>query len=217
LSDPVEPAPHIPWLTLLARTETLGFVAARFITDPMWWLLLYWVPKFLHAQHGLMLDRMGLPLVIIYMAANGGSVFGGWLSGWMIKQGWSVNASRKLAMLTCVLMIAPIAFASRASRLSTAVLLLSLATAGQQGWAANVFTIVCDVYPREAVGSVVGVCGFGGALGAALLASATGLILEKTGSYLSVFLLGSTSYFVGLLIIHLASPKLAPADLGRHS
>jgi MFS transporter, ACS family, hexuronate transporter len=216
LSDPVEPAPRLDWLTLLACTETLGFVAARFLTDPTWWLLLYWVPKFLHSKHGLMLDRMGLPLVVIYMAANGGSVFGGWLSGWLIRRGWSVNVSRKLAMLVCVLMIAPIMLASQASELSTAVLLLSLATAGQQGWAANIFTIVSDVFPREAVSSVVGICGFGGALGAALLASATGLILEKTGSYVPLFVFGGLSYFLGLLILHLSSPKLAPADLGKH-
>jgi len=214
LSDPVEPSVRIPWRTLLARTETLGLVAARFITDPIWWLLLYWVPKFLHARHGLMLDRMGPPLVIIYMSATAGGIFGGWLSGWMIKRGWSVNASRKLALLACVLMIAPIMFASRASQLSTAVLILGLATAGQQGWASNIFTIVSDVYPRQAVGSVVGICGFGGALGAALLAGATGLILERTGSYLPLFVFGGSSYFFGLLILHLTSPKLAPVGIG---
>jgi ACS family hexuronate transporter-like MFS transporter len=217
LSEPTEPAPRIPWLTLLARTETLGLLAARFISDPMWWLLLYWAPKFLHARHGLVLEHMGTPLVIIYMAANVGSVFGGWLSGWMIKRGRPVNTSRKLAMLACALMIAPIMYASRASHLSTAVLLLSLATAGQQGWAANIYTIVSDLYPREAVSSVVGICGFGGALGATLLASATGLILEKSGSYLPVFILGGSAYLVALLIVHLTSPKLALADVDRHS
>jgi ACS family hexuronate transporter-like MFS transporter len=190
-------------------------LAARFTTDPIWWLLLYWTPKFLHARHGLMLDRMGPPLVIIYMAANVGSIFGGWLSGWMIKSGWSVNASRKLAMLACILLIAPIMFASRASELPVAVLLLSLATAGHQGWAANIFTIVSDVFPREEVSSIVGIGGFGGALGATLLASATGLMLEKTGSYRPLFLFAGTAYFFGLLIQHLTSPKLAPVDLRK--
>jgi ACS family hexuronate transporter-like MFS transporter len=217
LSGPAEPVARIPWSTLLARTETVGLVAARFITDPTWWLLLYWVPKFLHAKHGLMLERMGLPLVIIYMAANAGGIFGGWLSGFMLKRGWSVNASRKLALLACILMIAPITFASRATSLSTAVLILSLATAGQQGWASNIFTVVSDLYPRAAVGSVVGMCGFSGALGAALLAGATGLILERSGSYLPLFLFGGSSYFAGLLILHLTSPKLAPVSIEKPS
>jgi MFS transporter, ACS family, aldohexuronate transporter len=217
LSDPATPVARIPWSTLLARTETLGLVAVRFVTDPTWWLLLYWVPKFLYAKHGLMLERMGLPLVIIYMAANAGGILGGWLSGCMLKRGWSVNASRKLALLACILMIAPLVYVSRVSSLPTAVLILSLATAGQQGWASNIFTVVSDLYPRAAVGSVVGICGFSGALGAALLAGATGLILERSGSYLPLFLFGGSSYFVGLLILHLTSPKLAPVSIGRPS
>jgi ACS family hexuronate transporter-like MFS transporter len=214
LSDPVEPSTRISWLSLCAHRETLGLVAARFVSDPMWWFMLYWVPKFLYSKHGLALDRVGLPLIIIYMTANAGSVFGGWLSGWMIQNEWSVNASRKLAMLACALMIAPIMYTPRASSLWTAVLLMSLATAGQQGWAANLYTLVSDLFPRRTVSSVVGICGFGGAAGGMLMASAAGLILEKTGSYVPLFLLAGPAYFLALLIIHLTSPNLEAVQFG---
>lgn len=213
LSDPAEPSTRIPWLTLLAQRQTVGLVLARFISDPVWWFYLYWVPKFLYARHGITLDQIGLPLVIIYVAADGGSVFGGWLSSFLIRRGWTVNAARKTAMLACILMIAPIIFASTVSSVWSAVALLSLATAGHQGWAANIFTIVSDMYPRRAVSSVVGICGFGGSLGGMLVASATGLILEKTGSYLPVFIMAGSVYFVALGIIHLTSPRLARVNI----
>lgn len=213
LSDPAEPTTPIPWMRLFAHRQTIGLVAARFITDPVWWFYLYWAPKFLDARHGIGLSQIGLPLVIIYVAADVGSVFGGWLSGYLLRRGWSVNAARKTAILACILMITPIIFASHVSSSWMAVLLLSLATAGHQGWAANIFTIVSDMYPRRAVGSMVGICGFGGSVGGMLVASATGLLLEKTGSYLPIFILAGTSYFIALGLIHLTSPRLEPVKL----
>ncbi|MCX6630466.1 MAG: MFS transporter [Candidatus Solibacter sp.] len=212
-SDPAEPTTPIPWMRLFAHRQTVGLVVARFITDPVWWFYLYWAPKFLDARHGIGLAQIGLPLVIIYVAADGGSVFGGWLSGYLLRRGWSVNAARKTAILVCISMITPIIFASYVSSSWMAVLLLSLATAGHQGWAANIFTIVSDMYPRRAVGSMVGICGFGGAVGGMLVASATGFLLEKTGSYLPIFILAGTSYFLALGIIHLSSPRLDPVKL----
>jgi MFS transporter, ACS family, hexuronate transporter len=212
-SDPAEPTTPIPWTRLLAHRQTVGLVVARFITDPVWWFYLYWAPKFLDARHGIGLAQIGLPLVFIYVAADAGSVFGGWLSGYLLRWGWTVNAARKTAILICISMIAPIMFASHVSSSWTAVLLLSLATARHQGWAANIFTIVSDMYPRRAVSSLVGICGFGGSLGGMLVASATGLLLEKTGSYLPIFILAGTSYFIALSVIHLTSPRLEPVKL----
>jgi MFS transporter, ACS family, hexuronate transporter len=212
-SDPAEPSTPIPWMRLIAHKQTVGLVAARFITDPVWWFYLFWVPKFLDSQHGIGLSQIGLPLVVIYVAADVGSVFGGWLSGYLLRRGWSVNAARKTAILVCISMISPIMFASHVSSSWAAVLLLSLATAGHQGWAANIFTIVSDMYPRRAVSSLVGICGFGGSVGGMLVASATGLLLERTGSYLPIFVLAGTSYFVALGLIHLTSPRLEPVKL----
>ncbi len=204
---------RIPWLRLLGRRETIGLLLARLITDPVWWFYLYWVPKFLYARHGITLDKIGLPLVVIYVAADGGSIFGGWLSSYLIRRGLSVNAGRKLAILACAAMVAPIMFASHVSSMWTAVVLLSLATAGHQGWAANIFTVVSDMYPRAAVSSVVGICGFGGSVGGMMVATATGFILQATGSYVPVFVWAGLSYFAALGLLHLAAPRLAPVKL----
>jgi ACS family hexuronate transporter-like MFS transporter len=212
-SDPPEPSTRIPWSRLLLRRQSIGLLLARFITDPVWWFYLYWTPKFLHAKYGLTLDQVGLPLVVIYLAADAGSVFGGWLSGFLIGRGWSVNAARKGAILVCAAIIAPIAFTPWVTQVWVAVALLSLATAGHQGWAANIFTVVSDMYPRRAVSSMVGLCGFGGSVGGMLVASATGFILERTGSYVPVFALAGSAYFVALAIIHWTAPRLAPVDL----
>jgi ACS family hexuronate transporter-like MFS transporter len=213
LSDPAESSTRIPWSRLLLRRQSIGLVLARFITDPVWWFYLYWTPKFLHARFGLTLDQIGPPLVVIYVAADAGSVFGGWLSGFLIGRGWSVNAARKGAILVCAGLIAPIAFTPHVSDMWLAVALLSLATAGHQGWAANIFTVVSDMYPRRAVSSMVGLCGFGGSLGGMLVAGATGFVLQTTGSYAPVFVLAGAAYFVALALIHVTSPRLAPVNL----
>ncbi|MBL8291673.1 MAG: MFS transporter [Bryobacterales bacterium] len=193
---------NVPWLGLCRSRQTLGLVAARFLTDPVWWFYLYWVPKFLYTKHGIALDRIGPPLVTVYLAADFGSVFGGWLSSWLMKRGWTVSGARKTAMFVCALMVAPIMFASEVDNLWTAVALLGLATAGHQGWAANIFTLVSDLYPQRAVSSVVGICGFGASIGGMVVSTATGFLLELTGSYLPVFVWAGTAYFGALLVIH---------------
>lgn len=213
LSDPPESTARIPWLRLMAYRETLGLLLARLITDPVWWFYLYWVPKFLHTRHGMTLDQIGLPLVVIYVAADGGSVFGGWLSSFLLRRGRTVNAARKLGILASALMVAPIMFAANVSGVWTAVLLLGLATAGHQSWAANIFTVVSDIYPRRAVASMIGICGFGGSVGGMLVAIATGFLLQATGSYVPVFAWAGVSYFAALGLVHWASPKLQPVKL----
>lgn len=206
-SVPAEGGAPVSWLGLCRSRQTLGLVAARFLTDPVWWFYLYWVPKFLNSQHGITLEGIGPPLVTVYLAADVGSVFGGWLSGFLIQKGCTVNAARKWAMLACAGMVAPIVFAGWTSDMWTAVALLSLATAGHQGWAANIFTLVSDWYPQRAVSSVVGICGFGASVGGMLVSAATGFLLERTGSYVPIFVWAGTAYFVALLIIHAVSPR----------
>lgn len=202
--------PPVAWSSLLAYRETWAWILARFLTDPVWWFYLYWIPKFLYSQHGLTLDRIGVPLVIIYLAADGGSVFGGWLSSSLLKRGWSLNAARKTAILVCALMVTPMVFAARITNLWLAVLVLSLATAAHQGWAANMFAAISDTYPRRAVSSMVGIAGFGGSIGGMLVAAATGFVLEATGSYMPVFLWAGISYLVILGLIQVMIPCIAP-------
>jgi ACS family hexuronate transporter-like MFS transporter len=206
-------AVRLPWLGLLRHRQTWAFVAAKFLTDPIWWFFLFWLPKFLNAEYGLTLLGLGLPLIAIFVFADVGSIAGGWIAGRFIKRGWSVNRARKSAMLICALSVVPVVFAARAENLWLAVALIGLATAGHQGWSANAFTLTSDLFPRRAVASVVGIGGFAGAIGGMLISSVVGVLLETTGSYVPVFLLAGSAYLLALLVVHLLTPRLQPAQL----
>jgi len=190
-----------------------AFTLAKFMTDPIWWFYLFWVPKFLNAKHGLTLAQLGLPLVAIYVMADIGSVAGGYLSSFFLKRAWSVNRSRKTAMLICACCVVPIVFVSGVQDTWRAVALLGLATAAHQGFSANLFTIVSDMFPRRAVASAVGIGGFGGAVGGMCIATFTGFLLQLTGRYLPVFMVAGSAYLLALALVHLLSPRLEPATI----
>ena len=213
-SDPPDPpATKIPWIQLLPHKQTTAFAIGKFMTDPVWWFYLYWIPSFLREKHGLDLSTVGLPLIAIYLIADVGSVGGGWLSSSYIKRGWSVNRARKTAMLVCAIAVLPIVFMPYVGNLWLAVLLFGLAAAAHQGWSANIFTTSSDMFPRRAVGSVVGVGGMAGAIGGATMAVATGVLLERTGgNYMLIFFTVGPAYLVALGIIHLLVPRLQPVD-----
>ena len=213
-SDPDEPTTRLPWAQLLRHRQAWAFVVAKFLTDPIWWFFLFWLPKFLNQEYGLTLTQLGPPLIAIYLLADVGSIGGGWLAGRLIKKGWSVNHARKAAMLLCALVVVPIVFASTAANLWVAVLLIGLATAGHQGWSANVFTLTSDMFPRHVVGSVVGLGGVAGAAGGVLISKFTGFLLEATGSYVPVFIMAGSAYLVALAIVHVLVPRLEPAAIG---
>jgi ACS family hexuronate transporter-like MFS transporter len=213
-SDPAEAVTPIAWRRLIPHRQTWAFAIGKFMTDPIWWLYLFWIPDFLNRNHGLDLKSIGLPLVVIYLVADVGSIGGGWLSSALIKKGWTVKAARKTAMLICALAVVPIVFASRTASLWVAVSLVALAAAAHQGWSANLFTLVSDMFPRRAVGSVVGLGGTAGAVGGMLIAIVVGEILQRTGSYVLIFLIAGTTYLAALLVIHLLAPSLTAPDLG---
>jgi ACS family hexuronate transporter-like MFS transporter len=212
-SDPVEPASNIAWLRLLPHRQTWAFVIGKFLTDPVWWFFLFWLPQFLNTTYGLSLTTMGLPLVIIYNAASVGSIVGGWLPARLLKAGWTVNRARKSAMLLCALAVVPIMMAAKAHNLWAAVGLISLAVAAHQGWSANIFTLVSDTFPQRAVGSVVGIGGFGGAVGGMFIATFAGWVLQVSGSYIPMFIIAGSVYLLALLIIHLLVPRLERAEI----
>jgi ACS family hexuronate transporter-like MFS transporter len=194
--------------------QTWAFVLGKFLTDTIWWFYLYWTPKFLDKNFGVSLSKLGPPLVVIYLVADVGSVGGGWLSGRLIKCGWSVNAGRKTAMLGCALCVVPVVFAAWTQQMWVAVGIVSLAAAAHQGWSANLFTLSSDLFPRRAVGSVVGIGGMAGAMGGILFASAAGHALEWThGNYAPIFAVCGGMYLVALAVVHWLSPKLEPAKL----
>jgi MFS transporter, ACS family, hexuronate transporter len=212
-SGPAEPVEKVPWSRLLSHRQTWSFVIGKFLTDPIWWFLLFWAPKFLSENHGLPLLALGLPLVIIYNAACAGSIFGGWIAARFLKRGWTLNRARKVSMLICAIAVVPIAAAANVQNLWTAVALLSLAAAAHQGWSANLFTLASDLFPQRAVGSVVGIGGFGGAIGGLFIAAFTGWVLQFTRSYVPMFVIAGSVYLLALALIHILTPDLRPAAL----
>ena len=216
-SDPVEKVTPIPWRRLIPHRQTWAFAIGKFMTDPIWWLYLFWIPDFLFRNYKVDLKSIGPPVVVIYLVADVGSIGGGWLSSSLIKRGWTVNRARKLAMLICALAVVPVVFASQASEKWVAVGLISIAAAAHQGWSANIFTMASDMFPRRAVGSVVGMGGMAGAVGGMLISIVVGEILQRTGSYVPIFFLAGGTYLAALAIIHLLAPSLTPPDLGEEA
>jgi MFS transporter, ACS family, hexuronate transporter len=198
---------------VLWRRQTWAFAVGKLLTDPVWWLYLFWIPDFLNRAYQLDLKSIGLPLIVIYLMADVGSIGGGWLSSRLLARGWSVNRARKTAMLICAACAAPIVLTSQVSNLWVAVFLVGLAAAAHQGWSANLFTLTSDMFPRRAVGSVVGIGGMAGALGGMLLSLIVGEVLQRTGKYDALWVVAGSAYLVTWCLIHLLAPRLTPADL----
>jgi ACS family hexuronate transporter-like MFS transporter len=205
---------RVSWLRLLSYRQTWAYVVAKLMSDPVWWFYLYWLPKFLDAEFGVTLSGLAAPLVAIYLVADVGSVAGGWTSGFLMGRGWSVNRGRKTAMLLAALLAIPTIFAPAADGMWTAVALVSMAAAAQQWWSANLFTTASDMFPRQAVASVVGLGGFVGSMTAVGFQQATGYVLQATGSnYQLIFVVCGLAYLVGLLGFHLLAPRLEPVRI----
>jgi MFS transporter, ACS family, hexuronate transporter len=202
------PAGPVPYFTILSRRATWAFLLGKFLTDPVWWFYLYWIPGFLHDKYGLDLIHLGPPLVAIYLSADIGSIGGGWLSGFFLKRGFSVGAARKTAMLICAVSVMAVVFVPRAAGdLWLTVFLISIATAAHQGWSANIYTISSDCFPRSAIASVVGLAGCAGAFGGMLAQPAIGKWLDFShGHYAPLFYAAGSMYLFALLVIHLLLP-----------
>ncbi|MDR3727373.1 MAG: MFS transporter [Terracidiphilus sp.] len=213
LSDPAEKVESVPWSRVLPCKETWAFGIAKLLTDPIWWFYLFWIPGYLQSTFHLSLAQNRVPVMLAYSISVVGSVAGGWISSFLLKRGKSTNQSRKTAMLLCALAVLPIFMAPFIHHLWVVVALLGLATAGHQGWSANLLTLPSDMFPKSAIGSVTGIGGMMGACGGVLLQPATGLIVGLTHSYVPLFVLACVAYPAALVIIHVLSPKLAPARI----
>ncbi len=212
--EPTAPAPRaVRWRELLRHRQTWAFVAGKFLTDPVWWFLLFWLPKYLSHRYGLDLTSLALPLISIYAMADAGSIGGGWLAGRLMRAGWSRNTARKGAMLLCALAVVPVAWTSAVHELWAAVGLIGLAAAAHQGWSANLFTTASDLYPSTEVASVVGLGGFAGAISGALVSTAVGVLLQATGSYALLFGTAGGMYLLALAVIQGLAPRLSPIRL----
>jgi ACS family hexuronate transporter-like MFS transporter len=212
-SDPPDPE-HArgPWIRLLGFRQTWAVAAGKLLADPIWWFYLYWLPKFLDARYGIKLAQVALPLIVVYVVADVGSIGGGWLSSSLIKRGWTVNRARKTTMLAMALLIVPTALAPLAGSMWAAVAIVSVAAAAHQAWSANVYTLASDMFPRAAVGSVVGIGAFAGGIGGWAFQRVTGRILEANGhDYTPIFIICGLAYVSGWAIIHVLAPRLEPA------
>ena len=213
-AEPVEPPRTVPWRVLLSRRESWAYIAGRFLIDPAWWMMLFWLPDFFARRHNLDLKSFGVPLAIVYILSDIGSVAGGWLSSHLIKRGRSVNSARKTAMLVSALAVLPITAATAIDQLWLAVAIVGLAAAAHQSFSCNLYTLPSDLFPRHAVGSVAGLGGTAGAVGGMLMSKYAGWVLGTIGSYTPIFAVAASGYLLALAAIHLLSPRYEPARLG---
>ncbi len=211
-SESAAPAP-VPWRIMLRLRQAWAVGFAKFFTDPIWFVYLFWMPDFLSRNLKLDLSGMALPLFVIYSGASVGSVAGGWLSSSLLKKGWSLNASRKTALLACALAVTPIMLAARTTNAWFAVFLVAIAAGAHQGWSANIYTLASDMFPRGAVASVVGFGTLLGALSGMFISKTVGYILQRTGSYVPVFVLAGSAYLVALCFVQMLSPHLKRAEI----
>lgn len=205
----------MPWLRLFLVRETWAYAVPKFLTDPIWWMFLFWLPDFLGKRYGLDLKSFGLPLIAIYVMSDVGSVLGGWSSSSLMRRGLSANAARKTTMLVAALAALPVVYVQAVDALWLAVPLIGLATAAHQAFSANLLTLPSDLFPRHAIGSVVGIGGTAGAIGGMLIAEFVGYVLSLSNSYLPIFIVAGSAYLLALAAMHVISPRLAPAEAFR--
>ena len=192
----------ISWKTAFNWRETWGFAIGKFLTNPVWMFYLWWLPLYLQDVYKVAPQKRGWALVAVYLAADLGSVLGGWISGYLIRRGWAPGRSRKAAMALCALCMPIGAAAVLAPSMGLAVALVSVATFGHQGWAANLFTTVSDTFPQKAVASVVGIGSCGGALGSFLLSSVIpGYVIAHFG-YRPMFIAMGGFHLIALAFVN---------------
>jgi ACS family hexuronate transporter-like MFS transporter len=212
-SDPPEPQVKVSFAELLTYRQVWAFASGKFLTDAVWWFYLFWFPLFMSDKFGFDIRTIGLPMITVYLLADVGSVGGGWLSSHLIKRGWTVNAARKTAMLTCAILILPVAMAPRVDNGWVAVWLVGIAAAAHQGFSANIFTVASDLFPKPMIGSVVGFGGFAGAMGGFIMNLGAGWFRENQGSYVTMFSIAAVIYLFAIAAVHILSPRLEPAKL----
>jgi len=212
----------VNWLQLFGIRQTWAFVLGKFLTDPIWYFFLFWLPSYFSSTFNLDLKKPSLPLALVYTATTIGSIGGGYLSSWFIKKGMPIFRARKTAMFLFALCVTPIFAARYATNIWQAVGLISLAAAAHQAWSANIFTTVSDMFPKQAVSSVVGIGSMAGSVGGILFPILIGVILETykeagnlTAGYNILFSLCACAYLLAWLIMHLLTPKMKPVDLSR--
>ncbi len=214
----------ISWIKLLGIRQSWAFVIGKFLTDPVWWFYLFWLPSFLDKQYGMTKTKVALPIAVVYTMTTVGSIFGGWLSGKLINKGWEVYKARRTAMLIFALLVVPVVSAQALGQFNPwfAIIIIGIAASAHQAWSANIFTITSDMFPKKAVASVTGLGGMAGSVGGILIAAFAGIILDhykalgsiETGYYI-MFLVCGSAYLVAWVLINLLAPKMKRVDSAR--
>jgi ACS family hexuronate transporter-like MFS transporter len=212
--DPPEKIERLGWSAVVTKREAWAYALGKFLTDPVWFLMLFWLPKYFSTTYDVDLKVVLLPMVVMYLLSDAGSILGGWASSKLIQTGHSVNFARKATMLGAGCCVLPLLFVSGLDNMWLAVLLIGIALAGHQAFSSTILSIPPDMFPKRAVGSVVGLGGFAGGIGGMIMAKSTGLVLDATGgNYTIIFAACTVVYFLAVLAIHLLSPCLAPVAI----
>jgi ACS family hexuronate transporter-like MFS transporter len=204
----------VHWVKLLGYRQLWAVAIGKLMTDPVWWFYLFWLPKFLAQEHGIRGTAIIPYLTTVYIISDIGSMVGGYVSSKLIKLGWTVNRARKTAMLAFASLVPFVIIASQTRSAWLAVLLIGLATACHQAWSANIFTLASDMFPRRAIGSVIGIAGFAGGIGGILVSEFAGRVLQRDPSfYLPMFIVAGLAYLCALAVIQALAPRLDPAPV----
>ncbi len=213
--DPFVPVKQFPWLKVLLKKETWAYGLGKFLTDPVWFLYSFWLPFYFQTTFHVQITGTALPVIIIFLVSDVGSVVGGWMSSAMIQAGFTVNRARKLSMLICALLVLPMAiFSQVVTDMWAWVAIIGIAAAAHQAFSANLMTLTSDLMPKEAVGRCSGIGGTMGAIGGIIMAAGVGKALASHGGFTLIFVVAGVIYLVGLLVVHILSPKLKPANFG---
>jgi len=212
----------VSWLKLLSYKQTWAFVVGKFFTDGPWWFYLFWLPAFLNKQYGMTQLQLMFPIAAVYMMTTFGSIFGGWISGFLINRGWEVFKARRFAMLIFAICVLPIVSAQALGQYGYwyAVIIIGFAASAHQAWSANLFTTTSDMFPKKAVASITGIGGMAGGLGGILVSRAAGWLLDhykaigsiETGYYI-MFIFCGTIYLFAWLIFNMLAPKMKRVEL----
>ena len=203
-----EKAVKVPWLSLFRYRAVWAYVIASILAGPAWGFYQFFIPDFLDKRFHLTLQETGWWTGAFFGIAMIGGIVGGWLAGALLGRGWTLNAARKVSLLICALCVVPVFFAPFAPTVLMAVIIVGIAGAAHQGWSANLFSVVSDTMPRDAISSTIGLGGFVAYFTGGFVNGITGEILQKTGSYVSVFAYFSGTYLLSLLAIQLLIPKI---------
>jgi MFS transporter, ACS family, hexuronate transporter len=218
-SDQEPEQEKVSWLSLLAYRQTWSFIIAKFLTDPVWWFFLIWLPDLFKKAYHLDVKKSWVHLVTIYAIITVLSIIGGWITGYLANHGWSITRARKTGMALFALLVLPVFFATTFS-VWPAVLLIALAGSAHQAWSANLYTTVSDMFPKRAVASVIGMGGMAGSAGGFFFPIYCGYVLDRykaagneLGAYTLLLHILAFAYVIAFVLHHLCAPRFEPFQL----